>query len=163
MLRRTLIYAVAALLFLLGMRFATTLQAHQQSQASALPAASVSGSHSARPQPLLAPTLPASDFPDNPVAQHAYATAAKIEPLLNQLPSECSKNQTAQATLLDCFQNRQAAQCRACQREDYYAYKERRAGKSARQIRKGILRGAWKTVQLSRWKRPLPLNIATVG
>lgn len=160
MLRRTLIYAAAALLFLLGMRFATTLQAHQERLASALAANPAPTARPAGSATGLAPTLPATDFPDNPVAQHAYATAAKIEPLLNQLPSECGKTQIGHATLLNCFQNRQASQCKACQKEDYYAYRESREGDSTRQIRRQILQGAWKNVHLSRWKTPLLVKIA---
>ena len=162
MLRRTLTYALAALLFLLGMRFETTVQAHGELQQSALsvnPAPSVGTAPSASG---LSPTLPASDFPDNPVAQHAYATAAKIEPLLNQLPSECGKNETGSATLLNCFQDRKASDCNACQKEDYYAYHESRAGDSVHQIRQGILQGAWKSIHLGSWKTPLIVKIAAM-
>ncbi len=162
MLRRTLIYAAAALLFLLGMRFATTLQAHQEKPASALAVNSTPKARHAGSASGLAPTLPATDFPDNPVAQHAYATAAKIEPLLNQLPSECGQSQAGEATLLNCFQDRQASQCKACQKEDFFAYTESREGDSTRHIRKKILQGAWKRVHLSSWKTPLVVKIAAL-
>ena len=163
MLRRTLIYAVGALLFLVGMRYATTVQAHEAGRTRALSASPAPAVRSAGAALGLGPTLPAADFPDDPVAQHAYAAAAKIEQLLNQLPSECSRNRIGGATLLNCFQNRRASHCSACQREDYYAYRQSRDGKSDRQIRQGILQGAWKNVHLSSWKEPLDVKIAAIG
>lgn len=161
MLRRTLIYSAAALLFLFGMRLGSMTKAHEARQSSAPPARTTQAYSSASSRQQLAPTLPASDFPDNPVAQHAYATAAKIEPLLNRLPSDCgAKGQTAHASLLACFQDRQASQCHACEAEDYYAYQESRDGKSVHHIRRRILQGAWKSVNLSSWKHPLVVKIA---
>ncbi|HVB33588.1 MAG TPA: hypothetical protein VNJ52_04320 [Patescibacteria group bacterium] len=163
MLRRTLIYTAAALLFLFGMRLGTMAKAQEGRQSSASLASTILAGHSALPEGRLAPTLPASDFPDNPVAQHAYATAAKIEPLLSRLPSECgAQAKAAHASLLGCFQDRQASRCPACQREDYYAYQKSRDGKSARQIRQGILQGAWKKANLSSWKQPLTVKTAAV-
>ena len=162
MLRRTLIYAVAAVLFLLGMRWGTMAEA-QQTRTAALPEVQTVYHQTTRPGPL-SPTLPFSDFPNDPLAQHAYAAAAKIKPLLNQLPSTCTgASLQDRASLLDCFQNRQASRCPTCQREAYYAYHESRDGKSARQIRNGILKGAWKSVNLSSWKQPLPLKVAAAG
>jgi hypothetical protein len=161
MLRRTLIYSAAALLFLLGMRLGSMTKAYEVRQSSAPPARTNQTYSSASSRQQLAPTLPASDFPDNPVAQHAYATAAKIEPLLNRLPSDCgAKGQTTHASLLACFQGRKASRCNACEAEDYYAYQESRDGKSAGQIRKAILQGEWKSVNLSSWKQPLVVKIA---
>lgn len=164
MLRRTLIYAVAALLFLLGMRWGTMAEA-QETRTAALQKVQTSIIyHQTARSRQLGPTLPFSDFPNDPLAQHAYAAAAKIEPLLNQLPSTCtSARPKDRASLLKCFQNRQASRCPTCQREAYYAYQESRNGKNARQIRKGILKGAWKSVNLSRWKQPLSAKVAATG
>jgi hypothetical protein len=161
MLRRAFVYAVAALLFLFGMRLATLSQAREARTSAAPLAKTVPAYHPAYPKPQFAPTLPASDFPKNAVAQHAYATAAKIEPLLNQLPCLCDC-QGKHSTLLDCYEDRQAAHCIACQRETYFAWQESRDGQSASEIRKEILRGAWKNTTLSTWKRPLIVKIATV-
>ena len=163
MLRRTLIYAVAALLFLLGMRWGTMAEA-QDTRTAALPAVQTPVYHQTTRSSQLSPTLPFSDFPNNPVAQHAYAAAAKIKPLLNQLPSTCTDASLKdRASLLDCFQNRQASRCPTCQREAFYAYLESRDGKTARQIRKGILKGAWKSVNLSSWKQPVLAKAAAAG
>lgn len=164
MLRRMLIYAAAALLFLLGMRWEATAQAHERAQAGVQLETAVPVNHSARPADRFAPTLPAEDFPGNPVAQNAYATAAKIEPLLNQLPCDCGHvKPSSQPNLLGCFQDRQASRSLACQEEDYYAYQKSRDGSSVRQIRKGILRGAWKSVNLSSWKRTQMLKTTSAG
>jgi hypothetical protein len=161
MVRRVTIYAVAALLFLLGIRLGTMWQTHAERQRSALPATVIPTRQSSRPDERLAPTLPPSDFPRNPVAQHAYYTAALIEPLLEKLPCDAgSAGHAADGTLLSCFQDRQAAHCPACLREDYYAYTESRDGENAREIRQGILEGAWKDINLSKWDSPLLVKIA---
>lgn len=154
--RRTLIYSAAALLFLLGMRLATLAKGRGPSPAS-------TASTAALVRDRLAPTLPPADFPKNPVAQHAYAAAARIAPLLSDLPCDCRcGSATAHSSLLGCFETRHAAHCLACQREDLYAFDQSREGKKPRQIRRGILRGAWRHVKLSPWRKPFPEKRAAI-
>jgi hypothetical protein len=153
MLKRTFIYAAAALLFLLGMRLGTMAKDRQKPAASSN---SVPAYHVAPPRGHLAPTLPPRDFPQNPVAQHAYAAAAHIKPMLYQLPCYCHcDHELGHTSLLTCYQTRHAEECATCLMEEYYAYEQSRKGKTAAQIRQGIIRGEWKNVDISKWKTPL--------
>ena len=153
MLKRTLIYSGAALLFLLGMRLGTMAQDRQK---PAVSSATVPAYHAAPPRGRLAPTLPPRDFPKNAVAQHAYAAAAHIEPLLYQLPCYCHcDRELGHTSLLSCYQTRHAAECATCMMEEYYAYEQSGKGKTAAQIRQGIIRGDWQHVDVSRWQAPL--------
>jgi hypothetical protein len=150
--KRTLIYSAAALLFLLGMRLGTMAQDRQK---PAVSNTSVPAYHAAPPRGRLAPTLPPRDFPKNPVARHAYAAAAHIEPLLYQLPCYCHcDRELGHTSLLTCYQTRHASKCGTCLMEEYYAYEESRKGKTAAQIRQGIIRGDWQHVDLSKWEKP---------
>lgn len=153
-LKRTLYYAVAALLFLGGMRLVTWAHSASPRQNSALEP--VPAYHAAPPKGRLAPTLPPKDFPNDPVAQHAYAAAARMEPILYQLPCYCHcDKEMGHTSLLSCYQDRHASECAVCKMEAYYAYQMSRRGETAKQIRAGIIRGAWQKVNLSNWQKPL--------
>jgi hypothetical protein len=155
-LKRMLIYSAAALLFLVGMRLGTMAQDRQKPAVSSNP---VPAYHVAPPRGRLAPTLPPRDFSQNPVAEHAYAAAAHIEPLLYQLPCYCHcDHELGHTSLLSCYQTRHASECGTCMMEDYYAYEQSRKGKTVRQIRQGIIRGDWQHVNLSKWQKPLPAH-----
>lgn len=154
MLRRSLFYAIAAVVLLVGMRLGTMAQQPRKPLVTR-PAASVaqSVSHNSR----LAPTLPARDFSSNPVVEHAYAAAARIEPLLRQLPSYCGHHgKLGRTNLLSLYQTRNASTCNVSLKETFYAYQQSRKGKTASQIRQGIIHGNWQHVNLSKWRAPLP-------
>jgi hypothetical protein len=105
----------------------------------------------------LGATLPPSAFSNDPVSERAYAVAAKIKLLLYQMPCYCHCDQElGHSSLLSCYQDRHAAVCGTCKMELYYAYLESRKGKTAKQIRDGIIRGDWETVDLSKWSAPYP-------
>lgn len=115
--------------------------------------------HSAPPAKgvKLAATLPPSDFPNDPTSQRAYAAAAKIKPILYQMPCYCHcDKEVGHTSLLSCYQDRHASICSTCKMELYYAYMESRRGKSALQIREGIMRGDWQKVDMSGWEAPYP-------
>jgi hypothetical protein len=40
--------------------------------------------------------------------------------------------------------------------EDFYAYEQLRKGKTAAQIRTGIIQGDWQSVDLAKYQKPLP-------
>jgi hypothetical protein len=152
-LKRVVYYGVAALLFLLGMRLGTWAHSSQEQNAPREP---VPAYHKTPPKGRLAPTLPPRDFPRDPVAQHAYAVASRIEPLLYQLPCYCHcDREMGHTSLLSCYLDRHASGCAVCEMEAFYAYQESRKGKTPRQIRAGIIRGDWQRVNLSHWNKPL--------
>ncbi len=161
MLKRALIYSCAAVLFLLGMRLGTMAQERQKKIVSV---SLVPSYHPAPPRGRLAPTLPPRDFPKDPVAEHAYAVASRIEPLLYQLPCYCNcDHELGHTSLLSCYQTRHAAECSVCQMEAYYAYQQSRKGKTAKEIRVGIIRGDWQHVNLAPWQKPLPSRSASAS
>jgi len=51
-------------------------------------------------------------------------------------------------SLHSCFENTHGAQCATCLKELYYSYSMNQKGKTAKQIRQGIIAGEWKQVDL---------------
>jgi hypothetical protein len=101
-------------------------------------------------------TMEPALFPD-PVVQNAYAVAAKIKKTLYQQPCYCHCDRSqGHGSLLDCFASKHGAECGTCIREDLYAYEQSRKGKSARQIRAGIIKGEWHSVDIVKYQKPLP-------
>jgi hypothetical protein len=111
--------------------------------------------HSTLPKGALPATLPASGFAD-PLTKKAYAVAAKLKPVLYQLPCYCHCDQAAGHTsLLSCYRDLHGSECEICKKEVFYAYEQNRRGKTAPQIRAGIIRGEWQKVDLSKYAPPL--------
>lgn len=102
----------------------------------------------------MAPSL----FP-TPVVQNAYTIAAKIKKTLYQQPCYCHCDRSqGHTSLLDCFASRHGAGCNICLYEDLYSYEQTRKGKTAAQIRAGIMKGEWKSVDAAKYQKPLPAN-----
>jgi hypothetical protein len=78
----------------------------------------------------------------------AYELAAKIPSVLHQQPCYCYCDRIGHNSLHSCFENTHGAQCAACLKEVYYSYSMHQKGKTAAQIRQGIMRGEWKQVDL---------------
>ena len=104
--------------------------------------------------------LPATMNPDlftEPVVQNAYAVAAKIKKILYQQPCYCHCDRSqGHKSLLDCFASKHGAGCGTCIYEDFYAFEQSSKGKSAAQIRTGIIKGEWKSVDATKYQQPLP-------
>ncbi len=85
-----------------------------------------------------------------PYQTHAYELAAKIPAVLHQQPCYCYCDRTAgHNSLHSCFENTHGAQCSTCLKELYYSYQEHKKGKTATQIRAGIIKGDWKAIDLN--------------
>ncbi len=111
--------------------------------------------HSAAPKGALPSTLAAETFTD-PLTRKAYAYAAKMKPVLYQLPCYCHCDQAVGHTsLLSCYRDKHGAECETCKKELFYAYEQNRRGKTAPQIREGIVRGEWEKVDLAKYAPPL--------
>jgi hypothetical protein len=136
-------------------------QANSQSpQAASSPQAAadepVPAFHAQAPQAELPATMNPELFPD-PVVQNAYAVAAKIKKTLYQQPCYCHCDRSqGHASLLDCFASKHGAGCNICIYEDFYSYEQSRKGKTAAQIRAGIISGDWQSVDAAKYKQPLP-------
>ena len=112
--------------------------------------------HERAPQGDLPATLDPQIFTD-PVVQNAYAVAAKVKKALYQQPCYCHCDRSqGHKSLLDCFASRHGAGCGTCIYEDLYTFEQLGKGKSAAQIRAGIIKGEWKSVDATKYKQPLP-------
>jgi hypothetical protein len=110
-----------------------------------------------------APPLPSDKLPailtsdqlwgDNarsPYQIHAYELAAKIPKIIYQQPCYCYCDRgMGHGSLHSCFSGTHGAQCGTCVKELYYSYSMYKQGKTAKQIRAGIIKGDWKSVDLS--------------
>jgi len=83
-----------------------------------------------------------------PYQIHAYELAAKIPVVLHQQPCYCYCDRMGHNSLHSCFENAHGARCDICLKELYYSYTQHQKGKSAAQIRKGIMQGDWRQISL---------------
>ncbi|SRR6266446_5363178 len=117
---------------------------------------SVPAFHARAPQGELPATLDPELFPDH-VVQNAYAVAAKIKKALYQQPCYCHCDRSqGHKSLLDCFASKHGAGCGTCIYEDLYTFEQSGKGKTAAQIRAGIIKGEWKSLDATKYKQPLP-------
>jgi hypothetical protein len=170
MLRRDLILAVAASVVLAGFG-AAPLRAQnssaQQSQPASAPAPSpaakflkteVPAYHAEAPKGPLPETLDPAQFSDAQT-RNIYTLAAKVKPVLYQEPCYCGcDKEVGHKSLLDCFTDLHGAHCILCKKEAAFTYSESQQGKSAAEIRKEIIDGKWKEVDLTKYDAPLPTN-----
>jgi len=83
-----------------------------------------------------------------PYQTHAYELAAKIPNVIHQQPCYCYCDRMGHNSLHSCFENTHGAQCETCLKELYYSYQQHKKGKTATQIRAGIIKGEWKQIDL---------------
>lgn len=111
--------------------------------------------HVQAPQGELPATMNPELFTD-PVVQNAYMVAAKIKRTLYREPCYCHCDRSqGHTSLLDCFASKHGAGCNICIDEDLYSYEQSRKGKTAAQIREGIIKGEWQSVDLTKYQKPL--------
>ena len=84
----------------------------------------------------------------NSYQTHAYELAAKIPDVIYQQPCYCYCDRVGHNSLRSCFETTHGARCMTCVKELYYSYQESQKGKTAAQIRAGIMKGEWKQVDL---------------
>ncbi|HZR56457.1 MAG TPA: CYCXC family (seleno)protein [Terriglobales bacterium] len=85
----------------------------------------------------------------NAYQTHAYELAAKIPVVLHQQPCYCyCDRRDGHNSLHSCFEGTHGARCSTCLKELYYAYTMHQKGKTAAQIRQGIISGEWRQVDL---------------
>lgn len=80
---------------------------------------------------------------------NVYQMAAKIPNVLYQLPCYCRCDRAlGHTSLRSCFEGLHGAECDICAKESVYAYQMTHKGWTAKQIRAGIERGEWRTIDL---------------
>ncbi len=83
-----------------------------------------------------------------PYQTHAYDLASKIPTVLHQQPCYCYCDRMGHTSLHSCFETTHGARCSTCLKELYYSYQQHQKGKTAAQIRAGIIKGDWKLIDL---------------
>ena len=114
--------------------------------------------HAQAPKGELPETLSAENFSD-PLVKNAYAVAAKVKKTLYQQPCYCHCDRSkGHTSLLDCFASEHGSGCGTCIYEDLYAYEQVHKGKTAAQIREGIIKGDWKSLDATKYRQPPALK-----
>jgi uncharacterized protein with PCYCGC motif len=112
--------------------------------------------HSEAPRGALPATMKPALFTDL-LVQNAYTVAARIKKTLYQQPCYCHCDRSkGHGSLLDCFASKHGSGCGTCIYEDFYSYEQSRKGKTPAQIRAGIIKGEWKSVDAAKYQKPLP-------
>jgi Protein of unknown function with PCYCGC motif len=105
---------------------------------------------SAKLEPILGKDQLWGENAQYPYQIHAYELAAKIPKVIYQLPCYCYCDRgMGHNSLHSCFSSTHGAQCGTCLKELYYAYTMNKQGKTAKQIRAGIIGGEWKQLDLA--------------
>ena len=82
---------------------------------------------------------------------HAYRDAAKIDNVLYQLPCYCRcDRELGHTSLRSCYEGLHASECSTCAKEGFYAYQQTKLGKTPAQIRAGVLRHEYETIDLEK-------------
>jgi len=119
---------------------------------------SIPAYHAQAPKSALPETLNPEDFAD-PLVKNAYALAARIKKALYQQPCYCHCDRSkGHSSLLDCFASEHGSGCGTCIYEDVYVYEQVHKDKTAAQIREGIIKSEWKSVDAAKYQKPLPAN-----
>jgi hypothetical protein len=83
-----------------------------------------------------------------PYQTRAYEVAAKIPDVINQMPCYCYCERIGHKSLHTCFETTHGAHCATCMKEVFYTYEQAKLKKRPAEIRAGIIRGDWKSVDL---------------
>ncbi len=83
-----------------------------------------------------------------PAQKESYTAAAKASSVIYQMPCYCYCDRMGHKSLHSCFESTHGAQCATCMKEVFYAYQMSKQHKTAALIRKGIIAGEWKQIDL---------------
>ena len=138
--------AVAAAVFV----FSVAAFAQWSQPADDVPAyhATAAPSASAMPPILSGQQLTGDNF-RYPWQAAAYRDAAKIQKVIYQLPCYCRCDRAmGHQSLHSCFEGLHGAECSTCSKELFYAYEQTMKGKPVKEIRDGIMRKEYQTIDL---------------
>jgi hypothetical protein len=140
------ILSLAALFVLLTLVSAPWMQSEDQAEIPHFNAAPAKG---AKLDPILSKDQLWGDNAQYPYQAHAYELAAKIPNVIYQQPCYCYCDRgMGHNSLHSCFAGTHGAQCGTCLKELYYTYQMNKQGKTAKEIRAGIIKGEWKQIDL---------------
>jgi hypothetical protein len=83
-----------------------------------------------------------------PYQVRSYQLAAKIPDVIYQLPCYCYCEREGHNSLHSCFESLHGSHCALCMKEVFYAYEQTKLKKTPAQIRAGIIKGDWKSIDL---------------
>jgi hypothetical protein len=99
--------------------------------------------------PIMSGTQLTGDYFKFPWQVKVYKEAATIQPVLHQLPCYCRCDKAmGHNSLHSCFEGTHGAICSTCAKEEHYAYLMTKQGKTPQQIRGGIERKEYETIDL---------------
>src|SRR5580698_1670081 len=99
--------------------------------------------------PILAGSKLAGDNFRYPWQVHVYQQAAHIGNVLYQLPCNCRCDRAlGHTSLRSCYEGLHGTECSTCAKEAFYAYRQTKAGKSTAEIRAGIARHDYESIDL---------------
>ena len=112
------------------------------------PATDIPDYNPSAPTRPLPPVLHDAQLRGGPFTQPYQATvyrmAAKISPVLHQLPCYCHCDRSmGHNSLHSCFEGTHGAECSTCMTEAVFAYNETKRGRTPAQIRQAIEHGDW--------------------
>jgi hypothetical protein len=80
---------------------------------------------------------------------HVYQQAVKIGNVLYQLPCNCRCDRAlGHTSLRSCYENAHGTECSTCAQEAFYAYAQTKLGKTPAEIRAGIARRDYESIDL---------------
>jgi hypothetical protein len=82
---------------------------------------------------------------------HAYQLAAKVSSVIYQLPCNCRCDRAlGHTSLRSCYETAHSTECDTCAKEGFYAYQQTKAGKTPAEIRAGIARHDYESIDLDK-------------
>jgi hypothetical protein len=85
-----------------------------------------------------------------PWQKKVYEDAAKVSKVIYQLPCYCRCDRAlGHASLHSCFEGLHGAECTTCAQEGFYAYQMSLKGKTVKQIRDGVMRKEFASIDLN--------------
>ena len=106
--------------------------------------------HGAKLPPLLSGSQLAGPMFQYPWQKAVYVAAAKVPNVLYQLPCYCHCDRNMGHTSLhSCFEGLHGAECSTCAKEGYYAYQMTLKGKTVKEIREGVMRKDFESIDLN--------------
>jgi hypothetical protein len=86
-----------------------------------------------------------------PWQAHVYQQAIRIGNVLYQLPCNCRCDRSlGHTSLRSCYEGLHGTECSTCAKEAFYAYRLTKLGKTPAQIRAGIARREYETIDLEK-------------
>jgi hypothetical protein len=84
-----------------------------------------------------------------PWQKHVYLKVAKVSSVVYQLPCNCRCDRAlGHTSLRSCFESLHGTECSTCAKEGFYAFEQTKLGKTPAEIRAGIARHEYESIDL---------------